>query len=101
MAEQRRLVGQTCAMWGRPVRFTLSKRYHVFALDCEGGVQFRFEDAVRDYAIAQPMQIRLSIEGSLQLGLLVLPLALWAEVVHNRKKQAARAGGTGGTGGAG
>lgn len=84
--EQRQLVGQTCQMWGRPLRFSIQDSYQVFALECDKGGRLRFDEAYRDYE--KSFQNRTSFTSFsivILIWLFGVLLFFWAESYANRK----------------
>lgn len=83
--EQRQLVGQTCQMWGRPLRFSIQDSYQVFALECDKGGRLSFGDAIKDYKstfdISSVSTFSILIPG----WLFTLLISFWAISVRNRK----------------
>lgn len=50
--EQRQLVGQTCQIWGRPLRFSMEDHYQVFKMECDRGGRLEFSEALKNYEIS-------------------------------------------------
>lgn len=82
---QRQLVGKTCQMWGRPLRFSIEDHYQVFAIDCGGGNGLDFQKSLKsytkDFEFDQFNLLKIFFFGYL----FVCALTLWAETIRNRK----------------
>ena len=87
--EQRQLVGQTCQMWGRPLRFSIQDSYQVFALECDKGGRLRFDKAVKDYEQDFKHSLSFTFSIGIYIWLFGVLLVFWALSVRNRKERIA------------
>lgn len=87
--EQRQLMGQTCQMWGRPLRFSIQDSYQVFALECDKGGRLRFDKAVKDYEQDFKHSLPFTLPFSIYIWLFGVLLFFWAESFRNRKERIA------------
>ena len=87
--KQRQLVGQTCQMWGRPLRFSFQDSYQVFALDCEKGIGLNFDNALARYKSHFEYGQSSTFVIFIPSWLFGLILFYWAETIRNRKDRIA------------
>lgn len=82
--EQQRLVGATCVMAGRPLKFTDQDRFQVFLLDCGRFGGLSFDKSSHAYMA----EYRSRASGFWRFGiyfyLFSVGLAFWAESARNR-----------------
>jgi len=81
--EQRQLIGKTCQMCGRPLRFSIQDHYQVFALDCGDGKGLKFEKSLEDYLASFNWHLN-SLSGLFSIVLLGTVTFL-AETFRSRK----------------
>jgi hypothetical protein len=87
--EQRQLVGQTCQMWGRPLRFSIQDSYQVFSLECEKGGRLRFDEAVKRYEGHYKSGLSATFSIFIPGWILFVFITFWALSVRNRKERLA------------
>lgn len=84
--QQRQLVGKTCQMWGRPLRFSIQNHYQVFALDCGEDTGLEFKKSIKSYTLNFNSRQSLSSWAiDLFITFFACALFFWAETVRNRK----------------
>lgn len=85
LEQQRQLVGKTCQMWGRPLRFSFQDSYQVFALDCGDGSELDFFKSLESYKKSYGSRLTSWRSFPACLLLFCIAVTFWAETIRNRK----------------